>query len=316
MKNFNYMDLIERLVSFSPRQFEGEDRAAEFIKSLLKKNKISFKLQGYSLKIPKIKAAKLRADGKEFACAGCSFVGGKIGGKEIIISSLTSSLPFSQVPNINFNPLCTSISRSNHYFAPSLAVAPTDIKKIIDAKSVSGMVEVEAKSKKSVNILVGNCHNPKNICFAHYDSIGPGAADDASGVALLLGEVLCRKETLENTLYVFVGNEELSYDRPVYWGHGYRAFESKFSRLFRRAEKIIIVECLGLSRSLVSRDSKLIPMAFPVKGVNGLKSRIYLLTGEDYSKLMSIYHSDLDDGGMIKKGFLQKAERLLRDLLA
>ena len=94
--------------------------------------------------------------------------------------------------NINFNPLCDSISKANFYFAPSVAVNRDLISALCRARKVEGFVDVEKVKFDSESILVGNLKNPKNIVFSHFDSIGPGAIDNASGTAI------CIKLILEN----------------------------------------------------------------------------------------------------------------------
>ncbi len=54
------------------------------------------------------------------------------------------------------------------------------------------------------------------LVFSHYDSISSGVIDNASGTALSLYLVINYPKLLEKTLFVFAGNEELSYDEPIY----------------------------------------------------------------------------------------------------
>lgn len=75
---------------------------------------------------------------------------------------------------------------------------------------------VKPKKHNSLNILVGNNINPKNIFFAHYDSVGIGATDNASGVGILMNIIINFPKSLRDNLFVFSGNEELSYDYPTY----------------------------------------------------------------------------------------------------
>lgn len=308
-KDFNTIKFISQLLEFSPRQGKNENKTADFIISILKKRKIDFHIQKFSTKIPLIKKSILKADDKKIKCEGCCFLGGKIKGKDSLISSLIPSRFFLTEPNINFNPKCRSISLDNFYFAPALAVSKNDLPKILKAKKVKGSVIVVPYRYLSSNILIGNIKSPKNIIFAHYDSIKRGVVDNASGVAVLMKTIISYSETLEN-LYVFSGNEELSYDNPVYWGYGFRAFEEKYKNLLHNAKKIIIVDCVGNSKATISRDNYMIKLAFPVKDIKKLAKKIFIIHG-DLDKLMEIYHSNLDDLKQINKKQLNSAVKLL-----
>jgi hypothetical protein len=307
----NCLSLIHKIIACSPRQLEGEKKTALLLKSMLEDNDLSFFSQKYLINIPKIQSAQLIVDGKALKdIQGCSIIGGKIKGKDAIVSSLIPSVQFLEKANINFNPSCQGISASNHYFAPAIAVNHQSLKKILQAKNVHGSVTVEKIKHTGENILVGNKKNPRTICFAHYDSINMGAVDNASGVAILLKAVLEEKFLLAETLFVFAGSEELSYDKPIYWGYGFRAFEKKYPSLLENAQKIVVIDCVGNGKTVVINDAKFLKLGFPIANVEKLSKKILMISA-DYEKLMTVYHSDLDDGRTIKKEFLDDAYKVL-----
>jgi hypothetical protein len=312
MKNeFKYLAFIKKLTSFSARQFEGEKKTARFLLNKFRRNKIHCYEQKFVAKVPITKKAVLKADKRKIKCEGTSFIGGKISGKENIINSQKSSLLFEGKENINFNPSCPAISNSNYYFVPSVSISRDSLKDILNAKNIKGEVKVSSKKYITSNILVGNRKNPQCIIFAHYDSIKKGAIDNASGVSVAFGVVVNNKEMLEKCLFVFSGNEELSYDKPVYWGHGYRIFEKKYFGLLEKTKKIIVIDCLGYDKSTIIQDSRLMKLGFPIANIKKLKRKTYLLTAKKLDYLMSVYHSDLDDGRGIKEKYLIDAGNLL-----
>jgi hypothetical protein len=73
---------------------------------------------------------------------------------------------------------------------------------------VKGRVEVEKGRHHTHDILVGNITSPRALVFAHYDSIGPGVIDNASGVAVMLALLTQEAELLQEVLFVFSANEE------------------------------------------------------------------------------------------------------------
>lgn len=290
------MEMVQNLIALAPRQLDGETKSAKLICDMLKKNEVDFFEQKFSLDIPRTEKVSLEVDGESLAdVCGCCFVGGKIKGKDNIISSLISSQKFIDQENINVNPACSEISASNHYFAPSIAVTHEGLKKILCGNKVEGEVIVEKVSHDTKNILVGNMKNPKQICFAHYDSIRSGAIDNASGVALMMKVIVEERELLDNTLFVFAAAEELSYDCPVYWGHGFRVFEEKYNNLFDEAESIFVIDCIGNGKANIISEGKYIKLGFPIKGIDRLQKKVSLVAA-DFEKLMNVYHSDLDDG--------------------
>jgi hypothetical protein len=305
-KNFDYLSFIKNLLSFSPRQLEGEKKAADFLISFLRKNNFPYYIDYFWTKVPKVEKEILKADNKKIPCKGCSFVTGKIVDKEYLISSLIPSRFFLENQNINFNPKCDEISLSNFYFAPSLAISKNNLALILKAKKIKGEIIVRPIRYKARNILVGNVKNPKTIYFAHYDSIQRGAIDNASGVATLMGIIFSYPEIIKNNLFVFAANEELSYDKPTYWGHGFRAFEDKFFKIMKLAKEILVIDSLGNGKMRILNDKNLIYLAFPIKNKEKLGNKIKVVSG-DLDKLMTVYHSELDDIKEIKINYLKEA---------
>ena len=314
-KKFDYLSFIKNLISFSYRQLEGERKAADFIISFLNNQNIEYHLDYFWTKVPKIEKAILKVDKKEITCKGCSFVSGKIRDKDYLISSLIPSCFFLDKSNINFNPKCSSISLSNFYFAPALAVSRKDLDLILKSKEIEGEVKVRPVKYKARNILIGNFKKPRVISFAHYDSIEKGTIDNASGVTVMMGTILSQPDIIKDNLFVFSANEELSYDRPTYWGYGFRAFEKKFFKIMKLAKKLIIIDCVGNSSPKIYRDENLIYLAFPIKNREKWKYKIEILSGKDIQKLMTVYHSDLDGLSEIKQKYLtQTIKKFLSEI--
>ncbi len=309
-KQFNIIQFITHLTVFSSRQGKNETKAVAFIISVLKKNKIAYSVHKFSTRIPLEEKISLIADGKKIKCKSCSFKSGKINDKNTLISSLIPSDDFLDHPNINFNPKCSDISLSNFYFAPAVAISKNDLTKIIKAKKTTGEVKVKPYEYQSQNILVGNIKNPNIIIFAHYDSIGKGVTDNASGVAVLMNSIIDHPEILSKTLYVFSGNEELSYDKPTYWGHGFREFEKKYITILTKSKKIIIVDGVGNGKTNIFRDKNMIYLTFPVKNVKRWANKIIVLLG-NFEKIMSVYHSNSDDISQLNLKYLLEAKKLL-----
>jgi hypothetical protein len=306
-------ELIRQLLKFSPRQLNNETKAGKYLISILRQNKVNFQLQRFSFYHPGFRKAELFADGKKINCQAISFVSGKIAGKNNLISSLSAAK--RDFSFISFNPNCAAISASGRSIShPAVAISQLDLPKILAAKKVSGEVVVKKIKHQSQNILVGNLVNPKNLIFSHYDSINSGAVDNASGIAVSLKLILEHQELLKNNLFILSGNEELSYDFPVYWGFGYRVFEKKYFRLMKRAKKILVVDCVGNARPRSCTNAYWINEGFPVKNIKGLLTKIALIAG-DLDKLMTVYHSNLDNLSAVNKTYLNLAYQYLLNLL-
>jgi len=307
------LNIVKQLVKISPRQFEGELKARKFIVEYLNKLNILFRFQTFDVRIPRAEKYSLTVDGKKIPCLPCSFQSGKIEGKEFLSNPLRDSGQKDKKAII-FNPLGRAISLHTYYFLPALSVSRDQIPGIIKAKSVLGKVDVKMRKYRAVNILIGNTRDPQNIIFAHYDSLETGATDNACGTAVVM-EFIKRNGT-EKNLFVLSGCEELSHEKPVYWGYGYRFFEKKYSSLLRNCRCIVVVDSVGNGKTIVfNNDPETIRLGFPVKNAKKLQKKIFLLTG-DIKKLMTVYHSKDDDMSQIKKEYLKDAYQKLKFILS
>jgi hypothetical protein len=286
------------------RQLKGELEARNLIKRWLSESEIQYFINTFYTEIPFFKKYELYADNQKIDCLPVGLVSGKID-CEVIINSLKNDEKYKFVSNINYNPKCIKkISKCNFYFAPSVSVNTNDVEKL-KKRNVCGYVEVEKIKHESAHIIVGNMIYPEIIIFAHYDSIRKGAIDNASGVVLLIEMLIKKKIDLNKCLIVFDGNEELSYDEDIYWGKGYREFESKYFNLFEECRKIIVVDCIGFSKPQIYNDLEMLKLGFPIKNLDIFCNKIKILSG-DFDKLMEVYHSDADDVNMINKNYLEE----------
>lgn len=304
---YSQLTLIKKLSDLGERQLGQEVLASKLLISELEKFKVKYKVQYFATKIPLVKSVSLAADRKKIQAKSTSLVSGLIKNKFQILTPLIGSAKKNQV-NINYNPKCADISRSDFFFKPSVAVNKKDIAKIKKARYVEAKINVKAQPHRSLNILIGNQKNPKHILFAHYDSIGPGAVDDASGIAILMRLIVDYPKLEKENLFVLSGNEELSYDVPYYWGRGYRAFEQKFPELLKQAKKIIIVEGLGATAPLVSRKLEIVRPCFPIRQMKKYRPKTQVIYGS-FDFLNTVYHSDLDLPVNVKQQFLNQANR-------
>ncbi|MFZ2970350.1 MAG: hypothetical protein WA063_04335 [Minisyncoccia bacterium] len=309
------IEIVKKLISFSPRQFEGEETARNYISGMLSENDIIFTLQNFPVTVPIFKDFYLRADGKEIECLPTCFKSGKISKKSDIISSLVFSYEGSGRSNINYNPHCDCISLANFYDSPSIAVSRKDSERIMNAKSLDGSVEVNKKRYSSCNILAGNIRSPKNIVFAHYDCFFDGAIDNASGVSVCISIILDNREVLKDNLFVFCGSEELSFDKPNYWGKCFRVFECKNRRAMKIAKKIIIVDCVGTDEPEVKKYKQAISLFF-AKSKNN-KNKISVITSVERRprEFMKVYHSKRDVVGGVREKYLRLAARKCLNLI-
>lgn len=305
---------VKSLSAIYHRQLENETKAANFITTLLDDYRIFYKEQKFATAIPRFDKTELLADGQKIQAISTSLVSGVIEGKFNMISSMISSQRFIGDANINFNPCCRGISRSNHYFAPSLAVAPKDLLRLCEAKHIRGEVQVTAQKHISKNFLIGNMTAPQVVLFCHYDSIGPGATDNAAGTAVLLKLIIDYPETLRNCLFVIAGNEELSYDYPVYWGRGYRIFEKKYKSLLENARLLLTVDCVGDGKTTVDNRMSMVRLGFPIKNLEKWRDKTHLIYGS-FHGLMEVYHSDLDLPHRVKKEFLEDSVAVIKGLV-
>lgn len=315
MKIQNYIqNIIVNLCQIPDRQLEGEDRARQYIKEFLMAQGLQFSEDKYHTFVPKFKKCSLKVDGKMIPSLPSGLVSGEIQSNYAMLSSLISSQKNLYDANINFSLASDTISRSNHYFAPALSVSRDDIEKIAKAKKIHGQLEVEKTDHVSANLLVGNRQNPKAIIFSHYDSIKTGAVDNASGVALSLQMALEFPELLADDLFAICGNEELSYDQPIYWGHGYREFEKKHSEILKSANQILVLDSFGQSKPEVISDINIVKLGFPIASLQGTIGKIKMISGS-LASLMPIYHTADDTPEKIKPHFMKQAKELALKIL-
>lgn len=304
---------VEDLCMSLGRQQKNVLAAERYITAELRRNGVPYITSKFMVETP-LCTATLSVDDKNIECRGTSFVGGVIDSKSAVLSSTIPSRFNLENPNINFNPYSDSISCVNFYFAPAIAIARKDVPKIVLGKNIKGKVSVKKVQTLVSHILVGNIKNPKNIIFAHYDSILTGALDNASGVAVSLFLAIQQKELLKDSLFVFDPCEELSFDKPTYWGYGFRVFEKKFSKLMKGAKKIIPLDCVGNGPVTIDSDPKILYLAFPIKNFEALKKKMITL----YSSLpglMRVYHSASDKPSILKEKYLLEAAIKLTTLL-
>ncbi len=306
-------EIIKIITDIGTRQNKTTKLAYKVITDLLLSHNIEFITKKYQVYLPVFKKSYLKVDGENIPCLPTGLTSGKINTAGIVTTSLISSKVFLDIPHINFNPKCKIISRANFSFSPSLAVPRDSIEKICKEKIINGKIEVVKEKQEALQILVGNNRNPKNIIFSHFDSIGSGAVDNASGTALMLEMIIKNRKLLNDNLFVFDGNEEISYDLPIYWGKGYRNFERKYPKQISGAKKLIVIDCIGYDKTITlsgKTNSKIIKLAFPIKKIDGYYSKIKLITS-DYDKLMEVYHSDLDQVGLIKEKYMKQALKIV-----
>lgn len=301
--------IVQALCALGERQGPTAIKAANIITNELKKHGIAYTINPIKTYLPKA-SSTLMVDGVLVDSAPTSFVGGKIGDNTGLSSSRIPSRYLIDVPNINFNPTSKALSLSNFYFAPSLAVRRGDVPRILEAKQVKGVVRVRKAKYVLPQILVGNLRNPSTIIFTHFDSIGPGAIDNASGTAVCLALVTKDSNILKKALIVFDPNEEVSYDYPTYWGHGYREFEKKYPKLLRCAKRIISVDSVGNGKPEVIRDPKVLNLAFPVRGLKALLPKTLTIAG-DIEKMMEVYQSEADLPQLLSERYLEGTRKLV-----
>jgi hypothetical protein len=307
------LPLITQLTDLGERQGPVTLLASQILTRQLERNQIPYVIESLETFLP-VASSKLLVDGELIDSLPTSFIGGTIESKEALVSSLIPTRYLIDVPNINFNPRSVALSRPNFYFAPSLAVRRQEIEKILAATTISGEVTVKKTLFSLPQILVGNRENPSTIIFSHYDSIGPGAIDNASGTIVCLDLLTKNPSLLTTTLFVFDPNEELSYDFPTYWGHGYRVFESRYKDLLESTAKIIVVDCVGNGEPQIISDPKIVNLAFPVASLASLLSKTVTIGG-DIDTMMEVYQGDTDLPSLLSEEMLIKTRDLVKSLI-
>jgi len=310
---YSQITLIKKLSDLGERQLGQEIKASKLLMAELEKYKVKYKIQYFQTKVPFFKSATLVADRRKVQAKASSLVSGVIKNKFKLVAPIIRPLKKNQ-PNLNYNPKCEAISQSDFYFVPSLAINKRDVSRIKKARYVEAEIKVQGQKHRSLNILAGNLKNPRNIILAHYDSIGPGAFDDASGIAVLMRLIIDYPKLEQDNLFVLAGNEELSYDAPTYWGKGYRALETKYFQVFKNAKRIIVIDGVGAGALQTSRDLKMMSACFPVKNMKKWRRKIVIVHNSP-EILYKIYHSELDLPANIKASYLHQANRKILKLL-
>lgn len=308
------IDLIKKLIKVSPRFGKNEIKAAEIIKSELKLLNIAFVEQPFETFIPNIINAELWVDGKPIDCLGSSLASGEIKSGDYLINAFEYSSKNKLPYNISYSPITDEISVVDFCEEPSITVSRESIDMIKNSNNVIGKVEVKKEKIKTENILVGNIINPKNIVIAHFDSIiGNGALDNAAGVAVLIDFLGKNKSALSDTLVIFSGNEEISYDNFYHRsGYGFRIFESKHGDLLEKADQIIVIDGVGIGEPRFSQEG--LDWVLQVKMLEKIKNKVFWLQN-DQAEVQKYFHTKSDNLINIKKKFLVAAVDKLTSMI-
>lgn len=304
----NYQKLIKQLTDIGPRYAEKEIQAAQLIENWLSLLKIKFITQSFYSEVPVCEKANLKADGHEIKCLGSTMLSGKILSGDYLVSHFSNSgtTPY----NIAYSPITDSISVVDHYQVPSVTISRKDVIKIIMAKNVKGEVKVKKTKINSENILVGNINNPRNIVFAHFDSIiGRGAVDNAGSVAIMMNCLANNQDLLKTTLFNFSGNEEIAYDSYKLSGYGFRVFEKQYGNLLKRANKIIVMDGLGVGKPSFTQNS--LNWVLQVKMFDKIREKVFWLLN-DQTQVLQYFHTLKDNDDILKLDYLLAAEELLK----
>ncbi|MCX7996683.1 MAG: hypothetical protein N2691_02875 [Patescibacteria group bacterium] len=306
---------IKDIVGFSPRIGPGELATYEYLKKRLNDAKVPFVDQVVDITVPLTKKVELVADGESIDCRGVGRESGVIEGKDHLISSLMwGNDDFYHPANINFDPRCEkTVSMATFFKHTAIAINKYDLSKILAATDVRGEVVVEPYNFQSHNLLVGNLTNPKTIVFTHYDCWETGAIDNASGTATVLDVVITEPRLLRENLFVITGNEEISYDEPIFWGKGYRRFQEEHESLMEGAKRLLVVDCVGYSETHLDTGENLCN-AFPINNYERFRAKTALLCGS-WDFLIGICYSAADDLSNFTDEYIEQARaRLVAEL--
>jgi len=168
------------------------------------------------------------------------------------------------------------------------------------------------KIEKANNILVGNLLNPRFVILTHFDAIGPGALDNASGVAVCLKILINNQDFKKNNLVIFSGSEEKSKEKPIYWGYGYRQFEAKYQNLLKQSRAIYVVDCVGNGQLHFFQGDYYFHQAAPLKNLSMVKDKLFILTGS-VKHLLAVCHTKKDTVDGLSQKYLEISyQRLVR----
>ncbi|KKT30457.1 MAG: hypothetical protein UW41_C0002G0074 [Candidatus Collierbacteria bacterium GW2011_GWC2_44_18] len=294
------MDSIKKIITelsvFSPRQGENEIKAAKYIESFLSSHNVDFSVQTFKTEVSITISAELFLDDHQIPCLGGSFESGKI----------------TSASQVHFSPYSNYIETINYPSDPGVHISRANKSLLEKAVKISGEVMVEEFFFLSKNILVGNAVNPEKIVFAHYDSLGGGALDNAGSVAICLNLLTENRDLISENLFVFVGNEELSYDSPEYWGKGYREFEKQYLDLLNFAKEIIVVDGVGVTTPQTITEN--IEDAFPVRNLSTLISKVTWISSIQ-SEVLKCYHCLEDTPDKLNQVFLSQSQSMIKQKL-
>lgn len=309
----DYQAFLTSLTDIGPRFGEKEIQAAAIIKQKLIELNIPFTEQPFSSAVPVCTKAELIVDGESLPCLGSSMVSGQIPDNKYLISHFGyggDNLPY----NLAYNPMTDSLCPVDHYPVPSLTVSRRAVVKIMMAKEVKGRVEVKNLKIDTENILVGNLNYPRNLVFAHFDSIiGPGAVDNAGSVVMMMGCLADNRSLLTNTLFIFSGNEEVAYDEYKRSGYGFRVFEQKYGKLIKNAEQIFVIDGIGIGKPFFTQDN--LEWALQLKKLEEIKNRTFWMQN-DQTEVLSLFHTKDDTKENIQDRYLSQAEKLLKQRIS
>ena len=304
---YKIIDIIKDLEKFSPRNNEESlNKTSKYIKENLVKVGIDFCDQYFNVHIPSDEGSYIILDnGQKIIGKANSFVSGNFEEKNIYSSqNINQEI---NIPHINYNQYYDAFSGVIFYDFPVINIKKSDLIKVINSEEIKVDVNVKRKLIKTENILVGNKKNPKNIIFTHFDTIFNGALDNSSGTATLLYGIISNKINIKENLIVFSGCEELSYDRPYYWGYGYRVFEYEYKEILEKSKKIIVYDMFGHSKPTLTKDY--IKEAFPIMSEYLYKKSIQI--SESNNDWIKFYHSDADTIDKINEYYIEEGLKLL-----
>ena len=308
---YKIIDIIKDLEKFSPRNNEESlNNTSKYIKENLEKVGVDSFDQYFKVSIPFDEGSYILLDnGEKIIGKANSFVSGYFEEKNIYSSQNISQE--IRIPHINYNQYYDAFSGVIFYDFPVINIKKPDLIKVINSEEIKVYVNVKRKLIKTENILVGNIKNPKNIIFTHFDTIFNGALDNSSGIATLLYGIINNKINIKENLIVFSGCEELSYDRPYYWGYGYRVFEYEYKEILEKGKKIIVYDMLGHSKPILTKDY--IKEAFPIMSEYLYEKSI--LISESNNDWIKFYHSDADTIDKINEDYIEEGLNLLLKIL-
>ena len=134
---------------------------------------------------------------------------------------------------------------------------------------------------------------------------------NSSGTATLLYGIINNKINIKENLIVFSGCEELSYDRPYYWGYGYRVFEYEYKEILEKSKKIIVYDMFGHSKPTLTKDY--IKEAFPIMSEYLYEKSIQI--SESNNDWIKFYHSDADTIDKINEYYIEEGLKLSLKIL-